>query len=411
MNSGFQPVLPFRLVSGLLLLLVLGTSPVRAGFTETLPEGAFLLDESLVISRIDNIWDNSGKRAPLIEPVERYEPGGGKQGVINAHPSARYYILINKLQYGLLDDLALGLGIPVVLTTQVDPGLSWEPGDYQRQLGRPYSEQDFWDWAESMGQPKPGGWTGNQGVLSDMVLGLRFRFSDRIEGASELGLSAALSVFGMLPTGQAGDEEEILSVGTTLWDLHTQGDLAIHLSLERDFIELDSRLRLGLDVFYETFFTRERVAPTGEKHPLLLTQRPYVGETYKVKPGDFSGVAVEISAVPYKGPIWGTWLTDGSVEAAENFPPILAFSVRYIFVHLQQTDWTSEFPLWDWEKEKFWMPGYKNIIDAQVTLSLLRIGVPLMIYTGFRTVNLIPGKNCRSAEMISIGLRVPLKFW
>ena len=395
------------------LLLVLGLAPVsaRAGFTETLGEGTFLLDEAFTMAWIDSIWDDAGRSAPIIEPMERYEPGGGKQGGLHARPAATYTILVNQLQYGLLDDLTLAVGIPVVLRTKVDPNMSWEPGDYQRQLGRAYTEQDFWDWAASMGQDKPTTWIGNQGVLSDMVVGARWRFSDRIQALRTTGLAVALTVHGVLPTGRFADPEEIVAVGTTMWELHFQGDLAFHLSLEKPFEALDDRLKVGLDVYYEAFFTRTLTAADGDNHPLLLTHSPYVGETYRVKPGDFSGFAVEIEGVPYEGPALGTWLTDGSAEKAEAFPPVLTLGVRYTFQHLQQSDWRSDFARWDWEREKYWLPGYKNILDFKVSISLLRFGAPLMIYANFRSLALIPGKNCRAAEVLSVGLRVPLKFW
>lgn len=398
---------------GLTLFVVLGLwAPVaRAGFTETLGEGTFLLDEAFTMAWIDSIWDNSGRSAPIIEPMERYEPGGGKQGVLHARPAAQYLILVNQLQYGLLDDLSIAVGIPVVLRTRVDPNLSWEPGDYQRQLGRPYSEQDFWDWAASMGQDKPTTWIGNQGVLSDMIVGARFRFSDRIPGMRALGLAGALTVSGVLPTGRFADPEEIMAVGTTMWELHFQGDLAFHLGLEKHFEGLDDRLKIGLDAYYEVFFTRTLTAADGDEHPLLLTHSPYVGQTYDVKPGDFSGFAVEIEGVAYIGPAWGTWLTDGSSERAAAFPPVLSLGVRYTFQHLQQSDWRSDFARWDWDREKYWRPGYKNILDFRVSVSLLRFGAPLLMYANFRTLKLIPGKNCRAAQVLSLGIRVPLKFW
>ncbi len=394
------------------LVVWLSQLPAWAGFTETLPQGAFLLDETMAISWIDSNWDNDGDAVPLIEAVERYEPGGGRQGVITARPKARYLILVNQLQYGLLDDLAIGFGVPVVLSTRVEPNLGWEPGDYQNQLGRAYSEEDFWAWADSMGQPRPTTWVGNQGVLSDIVIGSRFRFSDRLAGFDPLGLAAAVSLAAVVPTGRNADPEEIMSLGTSLWDLHTQGDLAIHLSVDKDFNrELDGRLRLGIDLFYELFFERELRSAEGSVHPLLLQHSPYVGETYQVKPGDFSGFAVQISAVPYRGPAWESWLTDGGRQSAEGLPPILSVELRYTFVHLQQTDWRSDHPTWDWEREKLWRPGYKNILELGLSVSLLRIGVPVFVYANFRTLNLIPGKNCRAAEVLSFGLRVPLKLW
>lgn len=126
------------------LLLALLCTSAWAGFTETLPKGAFMLDEGFVHSWLDKTWDNDGNAMPLIEDIKRYEPGGGKQGVLIPKPNAKFYILINKLQYGILDDLSVGLGVPVVLGTTIDPNLQWESGDYQRQIGRTYSEDDFW---------------------------------------------------------------------------------------------------------------------------------------------------------------------------------------------------------------------------------------------------------------------------
>ncbi len=240
------------------------SKPAMAGFTETLPQGAFMLEESFSYSWLSKSWDNSGDKVPLIEEIDRYEPGGGAQGVLRPEPKAKFYVLITKLQYGILDDLSVGIGIPVVLKTSVDPNLIWEPGDYQRQLGRPYSEEDFWAWAGSMGQSKPEYWSGNKGKISDIVLGLRFRWTHRIPGIKKTGLSSSFSFTGVIPTGSNADPEQVVSAGTSLWDMHSSGDLAFHLSLDKTFKKsLKGHLALGLDFFYETFLSRTLTSPTG----------------------------------------------------------------------------------------------------------------------------------------------------
>jgi len=76
-----------------------------------------------------------------------------------------------------------------------------------------------------------------------------------------------------------------------------------------------------------------------------------------------------------------------------------------------QTDWQSDSPLWDWDHEKLWRPGDKNIFQAQVTLSLLRLGVPVQLYALARVQDIIPGRNTRPANVYSAGLRTLLKFW
>ena len=382
------------------------------GFTQTAPKNTFIIDEGYTLSWVDRAWDNHGRPTALAEDIERYEPGGGKQGVLLVDPRARYQLMVTKIQYGILDNLTLALGIPVVIDTVVDPRLSWEPGDYMHQLGRPYSEEDFWAWAGSMGQSRPTRWTGNRGALSDLVVGVRFRWSDYVPALLKAAVDSSITITGAIPTGRAADPEEVVSLGTTMWDLHTQGDLTFHMGWDKHFPDtLDGRLTLGLDLFYEVFFERSRKAATGTLHPLLLNQAPYVGRTYKVKPGDFAGVSFEITGAPYMGPARATWLNGYDLLKARNLPPILSVALLYSFVSLQQSDWRSDLPLWDWERERLWRPGYKNILEGRVTLSLLRLGVPLQVYASYRTLSLIPGRNCRAADILSTGIQIPLKFW
>ena len=404
-----------RAAAVLLACALAALVPARAaakGFTQTAPKNTFIIDQAYTLSWVDRSWDNQGRAAALAEDIERYEPGGGKQGILLVEPFARYQLLITKIQYGILDNLTLALGIPVVISTMVDPGLSWEPGDYMHQLGRPYSEEDFWAWAGSMGQTKPTRWTDNRWAMSDLVVGVRFRWSDYIPALLDAAVDTAFTVTYAIPTGRPADPEEVVSLGTSMWDLHTQGDLTFHWGWDKHFPrKLDGRLTLGIDLFYEHFFERSRRAATGTLHPLLLNQAPYVGSTYRVKPGDFAGVSFEISGAPYMGPAKATWLNGYDLIKARNLPPILSVALLYSFVGLQQTDWRSEHALWDWDREKLWRPGYKNILEGRMTLSLLRLGVPLQIYASYRTLKLIPGKNCRAPEIISAGIQIPLKFW
>lgn len=387
---------------------------VAAGFTETLPAGTFMLDVSYVQSWLTDSYDNDGNLAPLIDRIKRYEPGGGMQGTITPNVEVVYRILVMQLQYGILDDLSFGVGVPLVIGSTVDPSLTWTPGDYQQPLGRSYSDQDFWDWAASMGQKKPGRWNGNEGALSDIILGLRWRWSDRANPSwwRQYGLASSVMVTGALPTGSPPDPEEILATGTSSWDLHTQGDLGVHLSLDKSFKEsLDDRLTLGVDLFYEAFFPKRLDTPTGVNHPLLLTYAPYAGDHYTLDPGDFAGVSLQADVTPYKGPSRASWLTGGDEARAAAMPPMVGVSLRYTFTQVQQSDWHSASELWDWEREKLWRPGYKNILNGRLTVSLLRVGVPAQLYVNYRTLTLLPGKNTRAADVIAGGLQVPVKFW
>ena len=405
-----------RALAFLLIAVPMAASPgvalALAGFTETLPAGVFLLQESLALSSLSQRFDDQARQGPLIDPIECHEPGGGLQGTLTPRVRAGYQILINLLQYGLLDNLSLAIAVPVVLRSEVQLDLEWEPGDYQSTLARPYSEQDFWEWAGSMGQPRPGDWQGNEGVLADMVLGARYRFSDQLPALDELGLASALMVFVALPTGTPPDPEEVASAGTTSWDLNSQGELGFHLSVDKLFREsLRARLTMGLDLFYEAFFPQERESPTGSRHPLLLNHRPYVGETYTLDPGDFSGVSLLMDAVLWRGPILSGWLTRGDPTTAEGLPPLLQVRLRFTHTHLAQSDWESGSPLWDWEHEKLWRPGYKNALLGRATLSLLRLGLPLRVFVAYRNQTWLGGKNCRPANVLTMGLQVPAKLW
>ena len=400
------------LVFACLLALFVPGQALAKGFTQTAPKNTFIIDQGYTLSWVDQTWDHRGRPAALADDIERFEPGGGKQGVLLVKPFARYQLAVTKIQYGILDNLTLALGIPVVIDTVVDPGLSWEPGDSMHQLGRPYSEEDFWAWAGSMGQTKPTRWSGNRGTLSDLVVGVRFRWTDYVPAFLDAAMDSSLTVTYAIPTGEPADPEEIVSLGTTMWDLHTQGDITVHLGLDKHFPDLlDGRLTLGLDLFYEHFFERSRQSSMGTVHPLLLNHQPYVGSSYRVKPGDFAGFSFEISGAPYMGPAKATWLNGYDLLKARNLPPILSVALLYSFVGMQQTDWRSDHALWDWERERLWRPGYKNILEGRVTLSFLRLGAPLQIYASYRTLSLIPGKNCRAPDILSAGIQIPLKFW
>jgi len=116
--------------------------------------------------------------------------------------------------------------------------------------------------------------------------------------------------------------------------------------------------------------------------------------------------------VPWKGPARGSWISGGSAERAAEFPPLVTVSFNYTYIRLGQTDWESDSPLWDWnDKEETWRPGYKNILQGMLTVSLLRLGIPLQPFVSYRNQTWIPGKNFRASHVLSMGTRIPLKFW
>lgn len=393
---------------GLVVLALCVPRSSWAQLTQTAPKDMFVADFQLNFAEARNQWTDNSELGPLMENMERYEPGGGLQGTIKADEAVgRFTVLVNRLTYGVTDSVSAVLAVPVVLGGQVNPNLQWEPGDYSPTLGRPYSESDFWAWAGSMGQPRPGPWTGLQGALSDIVLASRWRFSDLIPPEKRWNIDLALTVFGALPTGNEGDPEEIAALGATSWNFHFQGELGIHLAAEKSFFD---RLRFGGDVFYQAFLRREYTAADGDKHPLLLTESPYVGETYHMNPGDFLGARVQAQAILFKGPTWQTWLSRRA-GGVDGLPPMLVFSAAYMYHWVGASDFQSDSPLWDWEQESYWARGFRQRVEAQLTFSLMRLGVPLDLYGIYRDHSLLPGKNVRASRIFGGGLRAPLKFW
>jgi len=383
----------------------------RAAFTETLPASTFMLDLGYITSTLHESYDNDGQRTPLIDTMERYDPGGGLQGTLRADVDVTYRIMAPQLRYGVFDFLTLVLAVPVVHKTTVWPRLSWESGDYQWTMGRSFTEEDFWQWAASMGQPTPGFQEGNRYTLADIIVGARYRFSDHLSALKDNGVGLAVTLKGALPTGTAKDPEEVVSIGTTNWDLH-QGDIGVHLGVDKSFPQLlDDRLVLGLNLFYEVLYEREFKTPTGERHPLLLTQAPYAGERYRIDPGDFLGFALSADVVPFKGPALATWLSGHDLERALALPPLLTLRFEYSFTYLFQSEWSSDSALWDWNNEQRWRPGYKNALSATALISLLRLGSPLQLYATYRSLSLIPGRNSRATDLVTLGVRAPLKFW
>lgn len=379
--------------------------------TSTLPANTFIVDTAYYDTRTRIRWDDTRTARPLLDGIDRYEPGGGLQGTITANPLVKYQLFVPQLQYGLTDDLTLVLAMPTVIKSAIQPRLGWIPGDYQNNLGRSYTEDDFWQWAKSMGQNKPGDWQGNEWKLADMVVGGRYSLS-HLNFFHEHELNAAVSAQVALPTGSNPDPEELVAAGTTVWDLHNYGDFEVHFALEKPWKwEEFTRINFGVDLYYGWMRERTFTTSTGINSPLLMTFAPYVGATYKIDPGDMIGGTVLVEGVPFVGPTLSTWMNQHDPEKSKKWPGLLTLTAAVTYAHLNQTTWSSQSALWNWDHEKLWLPGDKNTIKFNADLSLMRLGLPLMLYAGYRTQEWIPGRNSRATDVLMLGGRIILKFW
>lgn len=395
------------------LLLLSGREAV-ADKTATLPAGAFVLDTAYVHSTSRQGYDNERNAISLMKGIKRYEPGGGWQGDIEASPHVVYRLFIAQLLYGVTDQLTVGLAAPMVLDTTIDTRLSWKSGDYQSALGRPYSEEDFWKWAASMGQPKPAAhWKGNNNTLADMVAVLRYRLPQS-ELMQAWGVDAAVAVQAALPTGTPPDPERLVVAGTTSWDLHSYADVQLHLAVEKSLRNRHgvATLVFGAEAFYGWMRTRTWTTPTGIEHPLLLNYAPYAGKTYELDGGDWMAGTLLVDWAPIVGPTWATFVSGNKMETALKFPPLLTLGVAWNYVATAQTDWTSNSALFDWTgREESWQPGDKNTVIGSATLSLLRVGLPLQFYVRYRNQEILHGRNTRAANALYLGARLLAKFW
>lgn len=398
----------------LVLMTALLASVATAAETTVLPKSTFSFDFSYLRTSLDKQWSGDRTALPLVEDNRRYEPGAGLQGILRARPEAALDVLMIQALYGITDRLTAALYVPLVLGASVKTNLSWEPGDYQSQLGRAYGEEDFWGWASSLGQPRvPAEWR-QQGVkLADIIVGARYLLPEfEWMTANHFRWAATLQV--AIPTGTNFDPEEAVSIGTNLWELHAAGDVEAHLSADKAFWVDEygvARLNLGADLSYAFFRPREYKAGYGRKNPLLNNNAPYVGDTYWVDGGDWLAGTLSLDVTPIYGPALATLVSGHSVEKAKALPGLLTLNVSYTRVQTFQSDWQSQSALWDYDREKFWQPGEKNIVRAMATVSLLRLGLPIQLYARYQSGDLIPGRYTRPANVFTAGIRLVAKFW
>ncbi len=398
----------------LCLLLSLLAIAGHAAETTTLPRGAWVIDISYLHSTIDQAWDGKRNGKSLIEDIPRYEPGGGLQGVLSAKPHALYQATLFQILYGITDWLTAAVYIPLIVKTTIDTNFSWTQGDFQSALGRAYSENDFWAWAGSLGQPRPPSqWQGNRNTLADIILGLRAALPE-FSWVKKSGFRFSGTLQVALPTGKPPDPEEVVAAGTTAFDLHAFGDVEVHAAWDRAFL-VDgygvARANVGGDLFYSWLRSKTLVAPTGVRNPLLLTYAPYVGSTYTVDPGDWVGATLSVEGAPILGPTLATLVSGHDLEKARALPPLLTLSVSYTYLATDQSRWYSDSPLWDYDREKNWKPGDKNIFRFGAVVSLLRLGVPVQLYAQYRAQDLLHGRFTRAADSATAGARIVLKFW
>ena len=131
-------------------------------------------------------------------------------------------VLLTRLAVGITDWLSFGLIFPYALKQETRLNLDWRSGDFIPEFNREMSEDDFWDWASGLGQPKPKDWS-DSGRPGDVILALLANV------VREDWVQITFLTFGNTFTGEAADPEQLGAVGTSGFDFITNGDLGFHL--------------------------------------------------------------------------------------------------------------------------------------------------------------------------------------
>jgi hypothetical protein len=136
-----------------------------------------------------------------------------------------------------------------------------------------------------------------------------------------------------------------------------------------------------------------------------------VGDKYWIDPGDWLVGTVSVDISPFYGPTEATLVSRGSLENAHALPPMVSLTLSYSYIGTFASNWWSNSPLWEYDREKMWGAGDKHAFRAQLNLSFMRVGLPLQMFLSYRAQDLAPGRNTRAANTFSAGLRLLAKFW
>lgn len=382
--------------------VALAAGPAFAGLADTLPQGLMIIETSYINRVTESRFGNGGEEGDLVEPIDRYDVTGEFQGQITVPGKFSADIWLTKVAVGITDRLTVAAVFPVFLERRVELNLGWVQGDpLPTNDFEPFDREDFWEWAESLGQSEPGDFIDDTFEKGDIILAAFYNFWR----SEDLRMTA----FGFWNTGSGSSAaaEEVGSVGTSFFELDAIGDLGIHILADYvpPYPVLD-RLTFSLEGFYETFFEHEKHAGTGRKHPLLLNDAPFTGPKIRIDPGDFYGWAAQLGIKLWEGPTSPTWLTRANPALQESLPPVLTVDAKLTNLFSFDDDYQTRSPQYDRDLEFENQAQIKWNWAFTLRASLLRFGIPLDVYGQYFDQSLFPGRNFRPATGYEIGVRL-----
>ncbi|MBK7973277.1 MAG: hypothetical protein IPK07_08365 [Deltaproteobacteria bacterium] len=389
------------LASSLAALVVVALAgAARAGIADTPPQGAVIFDSTYGSTATQGRYDGSGNLVDLADPVERYAPTGEFQGNILVPGVNETEVQVNRLAIGVTDWFSVAVVFPFLISQKTDLKLDWEAGDFIPEFNRQMTGDDFWDWAGSLGQPKPPNWSAYS-TPGDVILAVLVNLY------RQPWSQVTVFAFGNTFTGAKANPEILGAIGSSGFDFITNGDIGFHLT--SDWRLPDSvvdRFTLSFDLFYEHYLPREFASPVGKYNPLIVNYAPYIGPTYTVTRGDLYGIGSVLRYDVLRGPDEPSWLTRSNPEFQKALPALFAVQASYVHQRGFDTDYDSLSAVWDSDQEEDNKALYKHNFKFTGALSLLRYGVPVDIMGGYQTQTLIAGKNFRPTDGFEVGLRL-----
>jgi hypothetical protein len=364
-------------------ILTLTASPAWAGFADVPGKGVFVGDVSLQNPVVRSRYNDRGDRNNLVDDMVMYDPSGNALGTISVPARHSKEVLLHQFAYGITDKLAVAVIVPYFLSQRTELNFGWAPGAYAAELGRSYSESDFWQFAESMGQQKPQDHE-DRGILGDIILAGLYNV---VKGARhQISILAIASTH----TGSQADPNILGATGTTGFDLQSNGDLGAHLLGD---YRLHDRLSVGGEVYYHHFFPRSMPAAMGEMHPLMAFEGLYAGESYTLDPGEWIGTTAGLELTIFRGTDSPSWITRKNPEMQKTLPKLFNVNPGIRYLSFFGNRYESESPFFDHDRAGRQPGGYRVTVLTKATMNFIRYGVPLAVYYQYMNQELISGTN------------------
>jgi hypothetical protein len=372
----------------------------HAGMADTPGKGFIILDVSRQYARANHSLDKDGKLGNLNDDIVMYDPAGNPLGTIKVPAQHNEKVLLTQLFYGFTDKFAGGVIVPYFLESETKLNFHWTPGAYANDLGRPYSDSDFWEFAGSMGQKKPSDYK-KKNILGDVVLGGIYSLQKTKR------YQTAVLGFVNTRTGKLSDPEILGATGTNGFELQSNGDIGLHAL--GDYF-LNPRISVGGEVFYEWYFPRRFHNAMGKNNPLLSYEGLYAGPDYLVIPGDWIGGSTSAQFNIIRGTNEPSWITRKNPAMQKTLPNFFTVSPGIKYIRFFGNRYRSDSDFLDRKRELAHPNGYRVNSQVKTAVNFLRYGAPVSVYYILMSQELIHGRSFFPVVNNTFGIQLYAAF-